>query len=451
AGAADKVAALRDADRAAAAQPGQAHRFAIVLVVVQLLLFAAVIPVLWRIRRAAATEDASRPVWTAAERVLEICAVAAGLVIPSAMLADLVPWWRSGTPGLLLTAVTVGALAVLTAAIRLAPWWRTPLWPVGGVAGVTMAVIAADLLTGSHLQLDSVAGYGAVEGGRIVGLSAIGAGVFAVGVLLLGGYLAQLLPRHRAPLAVALVGGAGVLLAGVAGMDAGSAIALTAGVCLTAITCTGGWLTATRLLWATFVGIAVAGVFVLVNLYPSPEHRGRLGRFFTDIAEGVPGALISRTAEANAITFGSSPLTVLVVAGALFGGLVLLRPSGGLLRVYGLYPAIRAALIGSGVAAVLGGLVDGAGVVVVGAATATAVPLAVLLCLRALARAHLRTAPQMPPGVPPPPDVSPPDGDGPDEPDRPDEPGGGEPGGGDAKGDESDTDAETDSDRSLAG
>lgn len=392
-----RVAELRDAGRAATAQPGLARRFAILLVVVQLLLFAAVIPVLWRIRRAAATEDASRPLWTAAERVLELCAVAAGLVIPSALLADLVPWWRGAAPGLVLTVVTLGILGVLTAVIRLAPWWRTPLWPVGSAAAVTVAVVGADLLTGSHLQLDSVAGYAAVDGGRITGLSAIGAGGFAVGVLLLGGYLAQLLPRHRAPLAVAVVGGAGVLLAGVVGLDPGSAIALTAGVCLTAVTCTGSWLTATRLLWATFVGIAVAGVFVLLNLYPSPEHRGRLGRFFTDLAEGVPGALIHRTAEANAITFASSPFTILVVAGALFGGLVLLRPSGGLLRVYGLYPAIRAALIGSGIAAVLGGLVDGAGVVVVGAATATAVPLAVVLCLRALARAHLRTAPQLPP------------------------------------------------------
>ncbi|MGH3711910.1 MAG: hypothetical protein ACRDT4_00355 [Micromonosporaceae bacterium] len=393
------VTALRDADRAAAAQPAYARWFAIALVTLQLVLFVAVVPVLWRIRRAAATEDTEHPMWTAAEAVLEIAAVAAALVIPSALLASLVPWWRSDSSGLLLTVTTLAVVAVLTAAIRLAPWWRTPLGPVGSVAAVTAAVVATDLLTGSHLQLDSVAGYGAVEGGRIVGLSAIGAGVFAVSVLLLGGYLAQHLPRDRGPLAMAVTGGVGVVLAGVVGMDPGSAIALTAGVCLAVVTCTGGWLTATRLLWAAFVGIAVAGGFVLLNLYPSPEHRGRLGRFFTDIAEGVPGALIHRTAEANAITFGSSPLTVLVFAGLLFGGLVLLRPSGGLLRVYGLYPAIRAALIGSGIAAALGGLVDGAGVVVVGAATATVLPLTILLCLRALARAHVRTAPELPPGL----------------------------------------------------
>ncbi|MGH3734731.1 MAG: hypothetical protein ACRDT6_03770 [Micromonosporaceae bacterium] len=422
---AERVAALRDADRAAAVQPRRAYGFGIVLVLVQLLLFGAAIPVLWRIRRAAATEDESHLVWTAAERALEIVAVAVSLVIPATLLADLVPWWRSGSPGLALAGVTLVVLAALTAVIRLVPWWRNPLWPIGGVAGVTVAVIAADLVTGSHLQLDSVTGYGAVEGGRIVGLSEIGAGAFTVAVLLLGGYLAQQLPRTRGPLLVAAVGGVGVVLAGIVGVDPGSAIALTAGVCLAVVMCTGSWLTATRLLAATFVGVAVAGAFVLLNLYPRPEHRGRLGRYVTEVTEGAPGALLHRTAEANAITFGSSPLTVLVLAGVLFGGLVLLRPSGGLLRVYGLYPAIRAALIGSGVAAVLGGLVDGAGVVVVGAATATAVPLATLLCLRTLARAHLRSAPVLPA----PDDPDGPDGgatgkgsgeDGPDGPDGPD-------------------------------
>ncbi|MGH3658365.1 MAG: hypothetical protein ACRDUA_17060, partial [Micromonosporaceae bacterium] len=391
-GTAEKVRRLVDADRAASEQPRQSDRFTILLVLLHLALYAAAVPVLWRIRRAALTEDGARPVWTYAERVLEVCAVGAGLVLPAAMLADLVPWWRSDVPGLAFTAVTVGVVAVLTAGIRFAPWWDAPLGPVASVAGIAAVVVGVDLLTGSHLQLDGVAGYAALAGGRFAGLSPIGAGVFAVGVLLSAGFLAQQVPRRQAARTVALVGGAGVVLAGVVGMDPGSAIALTAGVCLAAITCTGGWLTANRLLGATFVGVAVTGVFILLNLYPRPEHRGRLGRFFTDIAEGVPGALVHRTAEANAITFGSSPLTVLVLVGGLFAGLVLLRPSGGLRRVYGLYPAIRAALIGSVVAAVLGGLVDGAGVVVAGAATATGLPLALLLCLRALARAHLRTA-----------------------------------------------------------
>jgi hypothetical protein len=391
------VRQLVDADRSASQQPRQGYRFGIVLVISQVLLYLAAVPVLWRIRRAAATEDPKRLLWTAAERVLEVCAVAAALLLPAAMLADLVPWWRTGTPGAVLTAVILGVVGLLTVLVRVMPLWRTPLGPVVTVAAVAAVTVTGDLLTGGTLQLDSVAGHSAVEGGRLAGLSAIGAGVFAVGVLLCAGCLAQRVPRRYAPLAVALTGGAGVLVAGIPGMDPGSAIALAAGVALVVVTCTGGWLTAHRLAGVAVVGAVVAAGFVLLSVYPSPEHRSRLGRFFSDVAEGVPGPLIHRTAEANVITFVSSPLTVLVIAGALFVGLVLVQPSGGLMRVFGLYPGLRAALFGAVVAAVLGGVVDGAAVSVLGAAAAVAVPLTVLACLRALARAHLRTAPRMPP------------------------------------------------------
>jgi hypothetical protein len=394
------VRRLVDADRSASQQPHQGYRFGIVLVVSQVLLYLAAIPVLWRIRRAAATaEDSERLSWTAAERVLEVAAVAAALLLPAAMLSDLVPWWRTGAPGTVLAAVILGVVAALTVLVRAMPWWRKPLGPVVSVAALGAGTVAADLFTGGTLQLDSVAGHSAVEGGRLAGLSALGAGVFAVGVLLCAGYVAQRMPRRHAPLAVALIGGAGVLVAGAPGMDPGSAIALAAGVALAVVTCTGNWLTAHRLLGVAVVGAVVAAGFVLLSIYPSPEHRSRLGRFFTDVAEGVPGALIHRTAEANVITFVSSPLTPLVVAGALFVGLVLVQPSGGLMRVFGLYPALRAGLFGSVVAAVLGGVVDGAAASVLGAAAAVAVPQTVLACLRALARAHLRTAPEMPPAA----------------------------------------------------
>jgi len=391
------VRRLRDADRNASQQPRQANRFWTVLVISQVLMYLAAIPVLWRIRRAAATEDPERLLWTAAERVLEVCAVAVALLLPAAMLADLVPWWRAGNPGVVLGALILGMTALLTALVRFLPWWRTALGPVVTVGAVVAGVLTLDLVTGGTLQLDSVAGYSAVEGGRLAGLSAIGSGGFAVGVLLCAGYVAQRVTRERAPLAVALVGGAGVLVAGGPGMDPGSAIALAAGVALAVVTCTGRWLTTYRLIGVAVVVAVVAAGFVLLSVFPAAEPRSRLGRFLTEVADGVPGSLLHRTAEANVITFVSSPLTVLVIVGALFAGLVLMQPSGGLMRVFGLYPALRAALFGSVLAVVLAGVVDGAVVLVAGAAAAVAVPLTVLTCLRALARAHLRTAPEMPP------------------------------------------------------
>ena len=88
-----------------------------------------------------------------------------------------------------------------------------------------------------------------------------------------------------------------------------------------------------------------------------------------------------------------SPLTLLVIGATLFVGFVLLRSWGGLRRVFGLYPAVRAGLAGIVIATLLAGLVEGVGLNVLGAAMATSVPLAALAARRALRSADDRTQP----------------------------------------------------------
>ncbi len=75
----------------------------------------------------------------------------------------------------------------------------------------------------------------------------------------------------------------------------------------------------------------------------------------------------------------------------MLGMIGMLAPWGGLKRVFGLYPSMRAALVGITVAGVIGGLVDGVGLLVAGAAAATAVPVAALATLRVLDHADDRT------------------------------------------------------------
>jgi hypothetical protein len=101
-------------------------------------------------------------------------------------------------------------------------------------------------------------------------------------------------------------------------------------------------------------------------------------------------------------------LTVLAVLGGLFVWMALLRHWGGLKRLYGIYPAIRAALAGIAVATIVAGVFGGAALNVAGAAAATAVPLAALSALRVLDHATDRTRPPVAPdGV----EVVPADGD----------------------------------------
>jgi len=145
------------------------------------------------------------------------------------------------------------------------------------------------------------------------------------------------------------------------------------------------------------IGLAVTTAFAVLDFSRPPERRGSLGRFLTAVQEGTAGALVSRAGTANVLAVASSPLTVLAAVSAVFVFFVLMQPWGGLKRLYGIYPALRAGVFGLTVAALLGGVLNGAGLTVAGAAAATALPLVTLAAVRALVHADERTV--SPPGA----------------------------------------------------
>jgi hypothetical protein len=386
------VSRLADADREAGAQRRVTGWFLTVLAVGELLLFAAVVPFLRRARRHAGPYG-PRPMPARLVRVLEVLLVAASVTLPAALIADVVPWWRSDQAGLVFTAATVVMVAVLTTVAVSGPWRRGALGPIGAVGGIVAGIVGLDVLTGARLQLNGVAGYSALEGGRYAGVGALGLGLLIAGTLLLAGWLAQRLDRRWRPVIVAAVGGIGVVLVGspYLGANAGGAVALTAGVCVAAAICTGGFLTFVRLAWATLTGLAVTVGFALLDLRRPVEDRGSLGAFLTQARNGTSGSAVNRVGADNVVAVMTGPLTLVVLGAAILIMFVLLRPWGGLKRLFGIYPPVRAVLIGAGVAALLAGLLDGAGFNVAGAAAATCVPLACLAALRVLDHADDRT------------------------------------------------------------
>ncbi len=397
------VSRLSDADREASAQRKVTGGFLTFLTGFELLLFVAIVPFLRRARRPAGTRRPPLRLSGPAGQVgmpprlvlvLEVLLVAASLTLPAALVADVVPWWRTGAAGPLFSAVTLGVVAVLTAAVTIGPWRRGALGPLGAVGGVIATIVGIDVLTGARLQLNGVVGYSALEGGRYAGLGTVGLGLLLAGILLVAGWLAQRARRRWRPVVIALVGAVGVILVGspYLGANAGGAVALTAGTCVAAAVCTGGFLTFARLAWAVLTGLAVTVGFALLDLLRPGSDRGNLGQILTETQAGSGALAIHRTGIANADAVIHSPLTIIVIGSGLLLMLVLLRPWGGLKRLLGLHPAIRAVFIGAGVAGLLAGFLDGAGFVVAGAAAATAMPLACLAALRVLDRADDRTA-----------------------------------------------------------
>ncbi|MET8068004.1 hypothetical protein ABZS65_30720, partial [Micromonospora sp. NPDC005313] len=327
--------------------------------------------------------------------VVELLLIAAALAVPAALLADAVPWWRGDHAGLWYASVTALLIVGGTAVVRFAPGHERTLGPLGAVAGLATLVVGVDVLTGSRLQLNGVVGYSALEGGRYAGLGTVGLGVFIAGALLSGGWLAQRFRKGWRPMVMVTVGGLAVVIVGspYLGADSIGAIALTAGVSVAAAICTGGWLTVSRLAWATMAALAVTVGFALVDLGRPAAERGSLGRFLAALGDGTGGLTVHRSGSSNFETLVNSPLTVLALAGAAMVWLALLQPWGGLMRLFGIYPAIRAAMAGTGVAVGLGGVLGGSALDVAGAAAALVVPMAALAALRVLDHSTDRTVP----------------------------------------------------------
>lgn len=420
------IAGPVDADREAAAQRRVAGWFFGLLAVVQILLGVAVLPLLRRARRHAGPYG-PQPVSRRVVAVVELLLVAAALAVPSALVADLIPWWRSEHPGVWFTAATIALIVAATALVRVLPGYRSTLGPMGAVAGLTTLVVGADVLTDARLQLNAVVGYSAVEGGRFAGLGTVGLGVLLAGALLSAGWLAQRVRRSRRPVVIVAVGGVAVVVVGspYLGADSTGAVAMTAGVSVAAAISAGGWLTLSRLAWATMAGLAVTVGFAMVDLDRPTGEQGDLGGFLAAVGDGTGGLIVRRASSANLETLVGSPLTVLALAGVLLVWFALLQPWGGLRRLFGIYPAIRAAMTGTAVAAVIGGLLGGVALDVAGSAAALAVPMAALAALRVLDHSTDRTRPEPVRGGPAGAIGS---GDGPD---RDRGPGDGDPGGGD--------------------
>ncbi|AEV87229.1 hypothetical protein ACWT_6215 [Actinoplanes sp. SE50] len=383
-----------DADRRAIAQRGVASIFFTVLAAVQLILFVGVIPVLIRARRHAGPVAPPLPPRRLVA-VLEAALIAAALAIPAGLVADVAPWWSADHPAWMFGAATFALMVAGTCAVRLAPRFRMTLWPMGATGALSAIVIVVDLLTGARLQLNGVAGYSATHGVRYAGLGSVGLGVFVAGLLLAAGCLAQWVGRRWRPTVVVLFGGLGVVMVGspYLGADPVGAIAVTTGVCVAAAMSSGGWLTFARFAWAGVGAIAVTAGFAAFELHRAPLEQGTLGRFLSALGSGTAGPAMQRAAAANGQALLDSPLSLLALAGALMLVFGQFSPWGGLNRVYGLHPAVRAAIAGTVVASITAGVFGGTALGVAGAAAATAVPVAVLTALRVLLHAADRTPP----------------------------------------------------------
>jgi hypothetical protein len=300
----------------------------------------------------------------------------------------------------------VGLGAVIAAICMLATRRRPALAVLAGL-GAVVALHLVDLVTGAHLEWNTVFGYSPTVGIRFVGQGNMTFSQLTAAAVLFAGLLVWQVPTRRGVrIAVALLAVTVVVMgAPFWGNDFGGAIAAAPGFVLL------GWLLlGHELRWRTvwvLVGVLVAaGVLVgALDLLRPADQRTHVGKFFEKVATDFGGAtlVLRRKASENVSVLGHSLLLGSLVALVLLVGyLWWVRPRS-LRALFERVPTARITAIALGIVALLGFALNDSGITIPGMMAAVTEATVVIL----LARVLYRVASPEPPRVTPvPPDVA---------------------------------------------
>ena len=312
-------------------------------------------------------------VWRRWWRAAELSALAGTCAVGASYLANLVPWWRAEAQLPALLAAT-GAFTAAMAAVTLLG--RGLLARAGLACGLVAGVLVVDLLTGGHLQLNSVAGYSPLVAGRFAGIGNVAFGVFEASVLLAAA-------STRSPTLAALAGLA-VIVDGAPqwGSDVGGVLALVPAVTLLVLLLAGRVASIGRLALAALAGAAVVTAFAIADHARPADEQTHLGRFVEQVLDGSAGGVLRRKAESNLSLLFHSPVTALLPLVVAAVVVLFLRPPGPLRRVFERSPAWRAGLLAVATASGLGFVVNDSGAAVAALAIVVAVPATVAVLAR---------------------------------------------------------------------
>jgi len=327
-------------------------------------------------------------------RVVRRVALIAATVPVSTFLANLFPWWRFPWPMVAVVASVGVFVAIISAVAMNGPWRRSLFGPLVVISVVTMAVLAADVMTGSRLQLSSLMGLQPVVGGRFYGMGNVTFALFATATLLLAVAVADRLSRNHSPVVAAIgvgvVGLFGVVVDGSPswGSDFGGPPALLPGLAYLILAVLGiklTWRRAAMIVGGTALFLVVVG---FLDWLRPPDSRSHLGRFVQTAIDGGATDIVVRKAQQNFSILTGSSLTLLVPVGLVFMVYILARPtswgSRALQRSYERAPLLRPGLIALLITLVIGFAMNDSGTAIPAVSATLAIPLVIAVSVQAL-------------------------------------------------------------------
>ena len=380
------------------------------LIVGAVIVALGVLPWRLQVRR---TRQGERPVVSNSLLRAAIGVTAGALAsLPAAtFLIGVLPWYRSGHPGIALTGgVLLIAVGISVLALT-GPWRRHRAGPLLVVLGVTAYTVLDDTMHGSRLQLTSMMGLQPVYGGRYYGMGNVGYAMLATSSLLIAALLADPLikagRRDLAAVTVALIAVPAILVDGSPawGADAGGPVAMIPAFAYLGLNALGLRVTWQRVaLIGGSTGLVVAGLAVLDYLRP-PQYRTHLGDFVAGLRNHGQAGGLGTIGKLNAQMLTSGPLTLLVPVLLVVAIVVLMAPtrrfSRPVARLWSVIPFLGNGLVAAVICWVLGFLANDSGTGIPPVGMLIVVPLLVVLATTSAREEAPRTstAPGASPGL----------------------------------------------------
>ena len=385
--AAGRLTGLLDLDEASYEVHSLVEPFFYSWALLQLALYL-IATVLWR--RGWGTAAQRRRLLVFTRRATTVAAT----VPVSTFLANLIPWWRFSVPLLSVVASVAIFATIISLLALLGPWRQRLFGPLAVVSASTVAVLAADVMTGSRLQLSSLLGLQPLVGGRFYGMGNVSFAVFATATLLLciavGNHLLTVRQPRMAAAAVAVIGSCAIIVDAAPswGSDFGGPPALLPALALLVMA-----VLQIKVTWRRLLAVGgTTGLFaILLALFdwlrPS-ESRSHLGRFVQTAIDGGAWDIITRKLDQNmSLLFGNS-VSLLIPFALVALAYILARPMSRaarpLRRSFGRVQLLRPGLISVLVMWVIGFALNDSGTAIPALGIALAVPLVIVLALKTL-------------------------------------------------------------------
>jgi hypothetical protein len=247
-----------------------------------------------------------------------------------AFLLGLLPIGGLG-PAALGTTIFAGGLVVavlVTAATRRRP-------TIGPIAliGAVWLVLAVDIVTGGHLQINTVFGYSPIVAGRFAGFGNQAFSFFAMSavVMVTAGWEAvgaRRAPRWFVPAVIAFFV-VSIVLDGYPafGSDVGGVLAIVPTAAVLLLSFTGRRIRARTALLIGLGTVAVLGAFAAIDLSRPASERTHLGRFAAKLFDGDALGILERKLQANYSVLTSSFFSWVIPVALVFFGYLTWRPN----------------------------------------------------------------------------------------------------------------------------